>query len=186
MKTVWHLLPGFCPMDCEYAQSSQFPEGFSFLSVTHNGREWERLLAKSASIFVCLVTQQVNNFVSHLWLGGLWRFWENQAELHLWPELVFLQSSGVKSGQLGEECRCWVRKNTTRCRVGTVNSHYQVDLLTFDLVLFSMKLTGKCFCFYSSFTYSSWTSAFATPFNDTAATKSHLIPFHQGAKLLKM
>lgn len=38
MKTVWHLLPGFCPMDCEYAQSSQFPEGFSFpLSNT----QWE-------------------------------------------------------------------------------------------------------------------------------------------------
>lgn len=66
MKTVWHLLPGFCPMDCEYAQSSQFPEGFSFPLSNTNGREGERLLVKSASIFLCLMTQHVNNFVSHL------------------------------------------------------------------------------------------------------------------------
>lgn len=60
------------------------------------------------------------------------------------------------------------------------------NLLANNLFLPPMKLTSKSFCLCSSFTYSSWTPAFATPFNDTTANKSYLIPFCQGYKLLRM
>lgn len=91
MKTVCHLLPGFYPMDCvsmlNTANSLRAPASFT---VTHNGREGESLVVRNSSVIVCLVTQQVNNFVSYFWLGGTVKVWENQAEPHVWP--VFLQS----------------------------------------------------------------------------------------------
>lgn len=186
MKTVCHLLPGFCPVDCEYAQSSKFSESFSFpLSNT----QWEGGGEPGGQKYfsLCLSYDPASQ---QLWLLFVIRrdcegFGRTRLS-RICGLSLFSSSSDVKGGLWVEECRCWVRKNTTSCRVGTVNCCYPVDLLTFNLLLLSMKLTGKCFCFCSSFTYSSWTSAFATPFNDTTATKSHLIPFHQGSKLLKM
>lgn len=119
MKTVCHLLPGFYPMDCvSMLNTANSLRASASLTVTHNGREGESLVVKNSSVIVCLVTQQVNNFVSYFWLGGTVKVWENQAEPHVWPELVFLQSSAVKVGCGWRSADAWLGKTEHAAGLG--------------------------------------------------------------------
>lgn len=65
MKTVCHALPDSYPMDCRYILN--FTENLSF---PHSNTRWgDPGGQKYVSLIACLMTQQVDNFGSYLWLG---------------------------------------------------------------------------------------------------------------------
>lgn len=182
MKTVYHLLPGSYPSNCRCAQFRSFTKNFLPWGEESGGQKY------GSVVTVCLYDPASSSSSPCLWLGGTVKILsEVGTGSCVWPEQLIFSQAVVWGGLwVGVRLLGWGGQRVLQQLARQVVVTTMGGFYSFQSFLSLMKLTNKYFYFCSSFTYSSRTPAFATPFNDTAATKSHLIPFCQGYKLLRM